>query len=71
MNYRILLTAFCLGILIGVTIFASPTITGQATEDCYLNNQLCECQESICNCGDRTISAEYCQQASANSAKTA
>jgi len=60
MKYRILMFALCLGILVGVTLFGPTEITGAAT-DCYAFNELCECDEIECICGDRTISAEYCE----------
>ncbi len=64
MKYNILLVALCLGILIGLTIFVQPetlTITGKATINCYVENELCECNEKECVCGNKTVPAEYCK----------
>ncbi len=66
MNYRIILAVFCLGILIGVTFFSQPEITGKATE-CYVDNELCTCDEKECVCGEKTINADYCSKILTNS----
>ncbi|MBI4146229.1 hypothetical protein HY489_02730 [Candidatus Woesearchaeota archaeon] len=60
MKYRILLVAFFLGVLIGLSLFYQAP-TGQAIK-CTLNNQPCECNNLNCTCGDQTIPAEYCTQ---------
>ena len=61
MKYKMLIFIFCIGILVGITIFApkTNTITGSATENCYVENQLCECGEKECVCGNKTVPADY------------
>jgi hypothetical protein len=66
MKYRIILAVFCLGILIGVTLFSQPTTTGKATE-CYVDNELCTCDEKECVCGEKTVNADYCSKTFDNS----
>ena len=65
MKYRILLAALCLGILIGVTVFTQPevrSVTGSAALDCYVENELCDCNDKECICGERTVPASYCSK---------
>ena len=61
MKYKIILFAFFLGILIGVTIFASPVLTGSAVTECYVENELCECDDVECVCGENVVPIEYCK----------
>lgn len=63
MKYKIILFAFFLGILIGVTIFASPAaqITGSSVTECYVENELCECDAIECVCGENVVPKEYCK----------
>ncbi len=63
MKYKILIAALCLGILIGVTLFTQPEVrnlTGKAIQNCYVENELCECNSEECVCGNKTVDAEYC-----------
>ncbi|MCX6708682.1 MAG: hypothetical protein NTW67_03475 [Candidatus Woesearchaeota archaeon] len=63
MRYTILIAVLCLGILIGVTIFTQPEIrglTGSAALNCYANNELCDCDEKECKCGNITIPKTFC-----------
>jgi type 1 fimbria pilin len=62
MNYRILIAALCLGILVGITIFQpdAQTATGTATFNCYVENEPCSCDSKQCVCGNQTIPAEQC-----------
>jgi len=65
MKYQILLAALCLGILVGVTIFTQPEargVTGSATLDCYVENELCKCNSTECLCGNQTVPAEQCEK---------
>ncbi len=64
MKYRILLAALCLGILVGVTLFAQPevrSLTGSFEQECYVENELCACDEQKCVCGNQTVPADYCK----------
>lgn|GEM_PF-2822655 len=61
MNPRILITAFFLGLLIGVAVFYEPP-TPTAAVTCTLNNKPCTCDDAVCVCGDATIDAKLCTQ---------
>jgi len=65
LKYQILLAALCLGILVGITIFAQPEMraTGAATLNCYVENALCDCNATECVCGNQTIPVEQCRKA--------
>jgi len=58
MKYRILIVIFLVGVVLGLAIF-QPTQTGAGVVDCYVENELCICQEE-CLCGDVTVPLEYC-----------
>ena len=49
---------FILGLAIGFAFF-SPQTTGALTE-CYVENELCDCDETKCVCGNHIVEAEYC-----------
>ena len=61
---KALLAVFFIGVLIGIIVFSQPsvkeTITGRAIEDCYVENELCECNKEECICGNRTVSRNEC-----------
>lgn len=62
MKYQILLAALCLGILVGVTIFTPEAkVTGSASLNCYVENELCECSTTECICGNQTVEADHCK----------
>jgi len=66
MKYGILLTALFLGILVGLTIFSQPEITGSAALNCYAENELCNCDKKECRCGNITMPASYCSDQQKN-----
>jgi len=64
MKARIFLVIFLIGVLVGVTVFSQPSIkeaiTGKAIDDCYVENQLCDCNKEECVCGNQTVAIDYC-----------
>ncbi|MBS3147784.1 hypothetical protein J4219_02785 [Candidatus Woesearchaeota archaeon] len=60
MNWRILLFAFILGIVVGFS-FIRPHATG-AVVTCFAENEPCVCDTTTCSCGNQTLPAEYCSQ---------
>ena len=64
MKARMFIAIFLLGVVIGVVIFSQPAVkeavTGRAMDNCYVNNEPCNCNHSECVCGNKTVSASYC-----------
>jgi len=59
MNYRIIIVIFLLGFALGYVIL-SPVNTGAGVLNCYVDDDLCICEEKECLCGSMTVPAEYC-----------
>lgn len=60
MNYKILIAALCLGILIGLAITGTTPHTTGAVVTCYAENQPCVCDEIECRCGELVLPVSYC-----------
>lgn len=62
MKRTILLTAFFLGVLAGITLFTAFQPTGASVAGtCYVDNEPCVCDNEMCQCGNQTIPTAYCK----------
>lgn len=61
MKIAILTGAIILGLFVGLTIGANSAITGAATANCFVNNELCICEKDTCTCGSQTVPQSYCR----------